>query len=174
MEAAMKNDHMTDMQQKGMDTAKQLAQLSIENSQRILKLQAELAQELFKDGVASAKSLLEAKDPQQMLALQTRYAQEMAQKLSAATQKVSAVGDQAREQLTRLMSGQLAEGRDGLQNVFKDFLQLPQTANPDYAKVVQQAMATANQAFEQIAKASTAAFTSMGEAAKQSGKKSAK
>ncbi len=170
----MKNDQITDLQRKGMETAKQLAQLSIENSQRILALQTELAQELFKDGVASAKSLLEAKDPQEMLGLQTRYAQEMAQKLVAATQKVSAVGNQAHEQLTNLVKNQVAEGGGGMQNVFKDFLKVPQTANPDFAKVIQQAMATANQAFEQMAKASTAAFSSMGEAAKQSGKKSGK
>ncbi len=169
----MKNDQITDMQRKNMEAAKQLAQLSIENSQRILTLQTELAQALFKDGVASAKSLLEAKDPQEMLGLQSRYAQEMAQKLAAATQQVSAVGDQAREQLTSLVKKQMAESGE-LKNVFKDFLQAPQTVNPDFAKVVQQAMATANQAFEQMAKASTAAFTSMGEAAKQSGKKSGK
>ena len=169
----MNNDQITDMQRKGMETAKQLAQLSIENSQRILTLQTELAQELFKDGVASAKSLLEAKDPQEMLGLQTRYAQEMAQKLAAATQKVSAIGNQAREQLTSL-SSQMTKGSGELHNVFKDFLHLPQTANPDFAKVVQQAMATAHQAFEQMTKASAAAFTSMGEAAKQSGKKTGK
>ena len=169
----MKNDQMTDMQRKGMETAKQMAQLSIENSQRILALQTELAQELLKDGVASAKSLLEAKDPQEMLALQSRYAQEMAQKLVAATQKVSAVGKQAHEQLTSLVKNKIEEG-GGVQNVFKDFLKVPQTANPDFAKVIQEAMATANQAFEQMAKASTAAFSSMGEAAQQSGKKPGK
>lgn len=169
----MKNDQITDMQRKGMETAKQMAQLSIENSQRILALQTELAQELLKDGVASAKSLLEAKDPQEMLALQSRYAQEMAQKLVAATQKVSAVGKQAHEQLASLVKNQIEEG-GGVQNVFKDFLKVPQTANPDFAKVLQQAMATANQAFEQMAKASTAAFSSMGEAAQQSGKKPGK
>lgn len=169
----MKNDQITDLQRKSMEAAKQLAQLSIENSQRILALQTELAQELFKDGVTNFKSLLGAKDPQEMLGLQTRYAQEMAQKLTAATQKVSAVGNQAREQLTKLVSGQMAEG-GGLQNVFKDFLTLPQSGNPDFAKVIQQAMATANQAFEQITKASTAAFSNMGEAAKQSGKKPGK
>lgn len=170
----MKNDQITDMQRKGMETAKQMAQLSIENSQRILALQTELAQELLKDGVASAKSLLEAKDPQEMLALQSRYAQEMAQKLVAATQKVSAVGKQAHEQLASLVKNQIEEGGGGVPNVFKDFLKVPQTANPDFAKVLQQAMATANQAFEQMAKASTAAFSSMGEAAQQSGKKPGK
>jgi Phasin protein len=116
---------------------------------------------------------LQAKDPKELLDLQTRYAQDMAQKLVAASQKVSAVGNEAREQLTNLMTGQLAQGGD-LKNVFQDFFKLPQSGTADFTKVVQQAMTTASQAFEQIAKASTAAFANFGEAAKPPGKKSTK
>ena len=169
----MKNDQMTDLQRKSTEAAKQLAQLSLDNSQRILALQTELVQQMFTDGLASAKSLLQAKDPKELLDLQTRYAQDMAQKLVAASQKVSAVGNEAREQLTSLMTGQMAQGGE-FKNVFQDFFKLPPAGTTDFTKVVQQAMTTANQAFEQMAKASTAAFANFGEAAKPSGKKSGK
>lgn len=161
-----KTENLGELNRRNLDAAMRLAQLSIENSQRVMALQNELARELFNDGVENARAQSGAKDPQELLRLRAAYAQDTAQKMMSTAQKVAEIGNEARVEFSRMLTEQLASGSQEMADAFQGFFKTLPGQNPNMLEAMQQAMATANSAFEQMAKASTAAFTGMTEAAK--------
>ncbi len=160
-------EHFSELHRKNMEAAMRMAQLSIENSQRIMALQSELAKEMFQSGVENAKAQTGTQDPQAMMALRTQYAQETTKRMVAAAQQIAEIGNSARAEFTRLVTEQLASGSQDLTESLQSFMKnLPGQA-PNMMESFQQAIASANAAFEQITKASTAAMGSVGESVKK-------
>lgn len=169
---AGKTENFNELNRKNMEAAMRLAQLSIENSQRVMSLQNELARELFNDGVSNAKAQASAKDPQEVLRLRAQYAQDTAQKMMLTAQQVAMIGNEARVEFSRMLTEQLASGSHEMADAFQGFFKTMPGQNANVLEVMQQAMSTANSAFEQIAQATTSAFSNMGEMAqKTTGKK---
>ncbi len=161
------NETLNELNRKNMEAAMRLAQLSIENSQRVMSLQNELARELFNDGVSNAKAQSSAKDPQEVLRLRAQYAQETAQKMMVTAQKVAMIGNDARTEFSRMLTEQLASGSQEMTDAFQGFFKTMPGQSANMLEVMQQAMSTANSAFEQMAKATTATFANMGEMAQK-------
>ena len=170
----MKNENLSELNRKNLEAAMRLAQLSIENSQKIMALQSELARELFQESVANAKAQADSKDPQQVLTLRTKYAQETAQRMMESAQKIAEIGNEARVEFSRLLTEQLASGSHDLMDSFQSFFKSLPGQNPNVMEAMQQAMARANSAFEQITQVSSSAFSNMNELAKKSAPKSKK
>lgn len=164
----MKNEQLSEMNRKNMEAAMRLAQMSIENSQRIMAIQSELARELFQDSVANAKAQTGAKDPQSVMTLRTQYAQDTAQKMMETAQKIAEVGNEARVEFSRLLTEQLAAGSQDMMDAFQGFFKSMPGSNQGMVEAMQQAMMTANSAFEQITQVSSSAFNNMNELAKKS------
>lgn len=162
-----KNESLSELNRRNMEAAMRLAQMSIENSQRVVTLQNELARVLFQDGVENARAQAEARDPQEVLRLRSKYAQDTAQKMMATAQKVAEIGHEARAEFSRMLTEQLASGRQEMTDAFQGFFKTLPGQNANMLEAMQQAMATANSAFEQIAQASTAAFAGMAETAQK-------
>lgn len=156
-----KNEQFSELNRKNMEAAMRLAQLSIDNSQRVVVLQNELARELFNDGVENARAQASAKDPQEMLRLRAEYAQETSRKMMAVAQQVAALSNEARVEFSRMLTEQLAAGSHEMADAFQSFFKVMPGQNANVMEVMQQAMATANSAFEQIAQASASAFGGM-------------
>jgi len=156
-----RNEQFGELNRRNMEAAMRLAQLSIDNSQRIMALQNELARDLFGMGVDNARAQAAAKDPQEVLRLRAEYAQETAQKMMAVAHQVAALSNDARVEFSRLLAEQLAAGSHDMVDAFQGFFKTLPGQNANVLDVMQQAMATANTAFEQIAQASTAAFSGM-------------
>jgi len=160
-----KTEQFSELNRKNMEAAMRLAQLSIENSQRVVALQNELARELFEDGMENARAQAGAKDPQEVLRLRSQYAQHTAQKMMGAAQKIAAIGNEARGEFARLLTEQLASGSHEIADAFQGLFKTLPGQNASVLETMQQAMATANSAFEQMTKASTAAFANFAESA---------
>lgn len=156
-----KIENYSELNRKNMDAAMRLAQMSIENSQRVVALQNELARELFQSGVENAKAQSSAKDPQEVLRLRAEYAQETARRMMETAQKVAEISNAARVDFAHMLTEQLAAGSQEMADAFQGFFKSMPGPNSNMMEVMQQAMATANGAFEQIAQASTAAFSGM-------------
>jgi len=154
----MKTEQFSEIHRKNIEAAMRLAQLSVENSQRIMTLQNDLAKDLFEESVENAKAQAGTADPQEMLALRARYAQDTAQKVMATAQKIAEVGNDTRAQFSRLLTEQLAAGSQEVVEAFQSFFATLPGQNPNVMDTVQQAMATANRAFEQMAQASASVF----------------
>lgn len=165
---AGKTENFSELNRKNMEAAMRLAQLSIENSQRVMALQNELARELFNDGVENARAQSGAKDPQEVLRLRAEYAQETARKMMEVAQKVATIGNESRVEFSRMLTEQLASGSQEMADAFQGFFKTLPGQNANVLEVMQQAMATANSAFEQIAQASASAFSGMTEMAQKS------
>lgn len=161
---AGKIENLSELNRKNMEAAMQLAQLSIENSQRVMALQNELARELFDAGIENARALAQAKDAQEVMRLRAEYAQETTRKMMAVAQQVAEIGNEARAAFARLLTEQLASGSQEMADAFQGFLKTLPGQPPNMLEMMQQAMATANSAFEQIAKAATASFSGKSEA----------
>jgi phasin family protein len=168
---ASKQDHVSEIHRKNMEAAMRLAQLSIDNSQRIMALQTDLAKSLFDESVVNAKALTTVTDPQQAIALRTQYAQETSQKMMAAAQKIAEIGNEARSEFSHLLTEQLASGSQDLMESFQSFFKAVPAQNPNVMEVMQQAMSSANSAFEQMIKASSASFANITESSKSASRK---
>ena len=164
-----KIEQFSELHRKNMEAAMRMAQLSMENSQRIMALQSELAKEMFQSGVENAKALTAARDPQAAMQLRTEYAQATTQRMVAAAQQIAAISNEARTEFARLVTEQLATGSQDMTESLQSFMKNLPGQTPNMMESFQQAIATANQAFEQITKASTAAMGSVGDAVKKSG-----
>jgi hypothetical protein len=70
-----------------------------------------------------------------------------------------------------MLTEQLASGSHDMMEAFQAFFKVLPGQNANVLENMQQAMATANSAFDQIAKASAASFGSVNDAAKGSKKK---
>jgi len=150
---------LSEIHRKNMDAAIRLAQLSVSNSQQIMQLQAELAKRLFDDSAANAHALADVKDPQQLVALRTQFAQDTARHMMAAAQQIAEIGNQARQEFSRLLTEQLASGSQELMESLQVFLKSLPGQNPGAMETMQHAMAAATSAFAEMAKASGSAFS---------------
>jgi phasin family protein len=154
-----------EIQRKNMEAAMRLAQLSIENSQRIMALQSQLARELFQESIEQAKAQVGSANPQDIMKLRAHYAQETTQKMIAAAQQVAEIGNSARVEFSRLLTEQLAAGSQDMADAFQSFFKALPGQNTNVLETMQKAMANANSAFEQMTKASKSAFENMNEMA---------
>jgi phasin family protein len=156
-----------EIQRKNMEAAMRLAQISIDNSQRIMELQSQLARELFENSVEQTKLQATSKDPQDIVKLRAQYAQETTQKMIAAAQQVAEIGNSARVEFSRLLTEQLAAGSQDMVDAFQSFFKALPGQNSNILETMQQAMANANKAFEQMSKAAATAFDSAGDMSKK-------
>ncbi len=160
-----KTEQLSELQRRNMETAMQLAQLSIEDSQRVMAVQNELARELFQSSIDNARALAAAKDAEEALRLRAEYAKETARKMMGAAQRIAEIGNETRSSFARMLTEQLAAGSQEMADAFQEFLKTLPGQAPNMLEMMQQAMATANSAFEWIAKATAASFTGWSEAA---------
>jgi phasin family protein len=126
---------------------------------------------MFQSGVENAKAQTTVRDPQAMMQLRTQYAQETTQRMVAAAQQIAEIGNGARAEFARLITEQLASGSQDMAESFQAFMKNLPGQTPNMMESFQQAIATANQAFEQIAKTSTAAMNTVGDSVKKASTK---
>jgi phasin family protein len=159
-EEAMTNpsEQLGDLHKKSIDAATKLSQLSLENSKRIIELQVETARTLFDGSVSSARALSEAKDPQAAMALRAQFAQETAQKLMDAARRMGEIGAEAQTEFSSMLGEQLSQSGQEMMQAFQKFMPIVPGGNQNALAAMQQAFSTAQGAFDQIAKASSAAL----------------
>jgi phasin family protein len=161
---ATKNE-FGEIQRKNMEAAMRLAQMSIENSQKIMALQTQLARELLADSLSQAKNQADKTGPLDIVNVRTRYTQETMQKMMAVAQEIAEVGNNARSDFSRLLTEQLAAGSQDMVDAFQSFFKALPGQNTNVLETMQQAMANANAAFEQMTQASAKAFENINPAA---------
>ncbi|MBA3903632.1 MAG: phasin protein [Rhodocyclaceae bacterium] len=157
-------EQFTELHKKSIDAATRLAQISLDNSKRIMELQVEIARSLFEESVKNAKALTEAKDPQAALALRTQFAQETTQKMIEAARRIGEISAEAQAEFNSMLGQQLAGSSQEMMEAFQKMMGVSgfPGGNQNAMASMQQAFDTAKNAFDQIAKASSAAFAGMG------------
>ncbi|MDR0717199.1 MAG: phasin family protein [Azoarcus sp.] len=155
---AAKLEQINDLQKKGLEAAVQLAQLSIENTQRVIEIQVAVAKSLFEDSIKNAKDLSSARDAQEAVQLRTRFAQNTAEKVFAGAREIAEIATQAQAEVGKFVGEQLTVGSHevfgAIQNLFKG---LP-IADQDTLNAIQSTLNTTRVAMEQMTRASSEAF----------------
>ena len=160
----MSSEQLSEMHKRSIDAAMRLTQMSLENSKRIMELQVETARALFEESVKNARALTEAKDPQGARALRTQFAQETSTKMMEAMRQMTEITAEAQAEFNRMLGQQMAGTSQEMMENFKKMMSvsaLPGNSGDAFA-AMQKAFGTAKDAFDQIAKASTAAFNMPG------------
>ncbi len=156
----MNTEHLSDLQRKNMAVGMKLAQLSMENTQRIVELQVELTKKLVQDCIESGQAMTAVRDPQQVIALQTRYLQDTTQTLVDAARQIAECGNASCAEFVKLCSEQFSAGNKDLlsstQSMQSLFNVWPGQNNA--TDMLNQAMGAMTQAFEQFTQASAMTF----------------
>lgn len=155
---AIKQDQINELQKKNLEAAVRLAQMSIENSQRIMELQVAVAKSLFEEGVENAKALSSVKDPKQAIELRTQYAQSTTEKMLSCAREMAELTNRTQAEVGKLVGEQLSTGgKDMFEAMQKMFTGMPIT-DQNAMTALQTAMDTTRSAFEQMTRASSEAF----------------
>lgn len=151
---------VADLQKKNLASAMKLAQLSIENSQRILQLQVEVARDIFEDGVSGAKSMAQVKSPQDAMEMRSRYAQQAAEKMFACSRNIAEITAEMQAEMSKMVSDQLNSGGQEMFGAMQDMLKGMPLNSHAAAEALQHTFDSARKTLEQVSKASTDAFAS--------------
>lgn len=104
-------EKLTELNQKATEAALKLTQLSMAQGERLMKLQLEAVRGMLDDGMKGAKSLMEARDPQQWGALQQKNMQDMLARLTEYSRSVQDLAGKTQKEI-----GELIESRAGAMN----------------------------------------------------------
>lgn len=155
---ATKQDQLNEMQRKNLEAAMRLAQMSIENSQRIMELQVRTARSLFEEGVQNAQALSNAKDPQEVVSLRTRYAQSSTEKMLSCAREMAELTNRAQVEVGKLVGQQLSSGGQDVFESIQKVLQGMPITDQNAMSALQTAMDSSRAAFEKMTQASSEAF----------------
>ncbi len=165
--------------QRNLETTMKLAELSFDNSRRMIEFQLGIAREMFEQSVRNMQEAGAAKDPAELTALRARFAQDATQSMLAATRRIAEMTTEFQTELGRTLSAQIAGGTQAFAQDFAKHIGeamqqgmkgLP--TNPAEAfSAMEKTFAASREAFEQIAKQAFAGFQTAAKPAGQSGAK---
>lgn len=162
-----KPEQLNELQKKNLEAAMRLAQLSIENSQRIMELQVATAKSLFEEGVSSARAISNAKDPQAMMELRTRFAQSSAEKMLQCAREITELAGRTQSEVGKLVTQQLSSSGHDVFEAFQKVLAGMPVSDQNAMNAIQTAMDTTRNAFEQMSKVSADAFQMFSQAVQE-------
>lgn len=136
-----------------IETLLTLANSTFASAERFAALNLNTARSILEDSIANAKSLLGAKDVQELLSLQSALAQPLVEKAVAYNRSVYEIASQSQEEVSKLVEAQIAELNKNLA-VALDKAAKSAPAGSDVAvAAVKSALAAANSAYDSVSKA---------------------
>ena len=138
----------------GLETALKFAQISMDSAERMMKLQLDAARSSFEENSRTAKALAEAKDPQQLMNLRSKLAEQSVEKMLTYSKSVYEVASAAQAELSKLMeqamTGHSKEVMEAMEKVIKA---APGGASEAAAAAFKTAMSATQTAMENMTKA---------------------
>jgi phasin family protein len=160
----VKPEQFNEVQKKSLEAAVQLAQLSIENTQRVIEVQVAVAKSLFEDSVNNAKALSGIQNPQEAVQLRTRFAQNSAEKVFAGAREIAEIAAKAQSQISKLVGEQLTNSSTEVLGAIQQMFQGLPIADEGTLSAIQNTLNTTRTAVEQLTRASSEAFQAFSQA----------
>lgn len=155
---------ISEMNQKAAEAAMNLTRLSIEQGERLLKLQFDAVNGMLRDGMKAARELSEVRDPQQWAALQQQNARDMIGHLTEYSRSVHEVVGRTQKEIGSVVETRLkAMGTQGRGMVDDMAKTAPPGSEPVFA-AMKQTLTAASALAETMAK-TTQQFTESAESA---------
>lgn len=130
-----------------------IANTAFASAERLANLNLTAARALLEDSIANAKTVLGAKDVQELLTLQTSLAQPIVEKTVAYSRSVYEIGAQAQEEISKLVEGQLAEVNKSVSATLDKAAKSAPAGSDVAIAAVKSAIAAANSAYDSLTKA---------------------
>ena len=130
-----------------------VANAAFASAERLTALNLNTARAVLEDGVANAKSLMGAKDVQELVALQSAMAQPMVEKAVAYSRNVYEIATQTQEELSKMVEAQLTEANKNVAEVLDKAAKSAPAGSDVAVAAVKQAIAAANSAYDSMTKA---------------------
>lgn len=137
-----------------LDTALKFAQISMESAERMMKLQLDAARSSFEENSKTAKALAEAKDPQQLMNLRAKLAEQSVEKVLSYSKSVYNVASAAQSELSKLMEHAMtSHSKEVMEAMEKVIKATPGGASEAASAAFKTAMSATQTAMENMTKA---------------------
>ncbi len=143
-----------ELAQAGIDSAVLLANTTLDSVERLAALNLNTARSLVETSVANVNALLGAKDVQSFVALQQSLAAPALEKGLEYSRGVYAIATEAKEKLAKEVEAQVAGANATVNGLVEKALANAPAGSEAAVAVVKSAVAAANDAYENLAKAS--------------------
>ena len=130
-----------------------LANTALASAERIAALNLNTARSMLEDGVANAKAMLGAKDPQEFFAVQASLAQPGLEKAVAYTRSVYEISAQSKEEISKLLEAQFNDFQKQVLSLLEKATKNAPAGSDVAVSAVKSAIAAATSAFDSMNKA---------------------
>jgi len=130
-----------------------VANSAFASAERLAALNLNTARTLLEDTMANTKSVLGAKDVQELLTLQTSLAQPLVEKAVAYNRSVYEIATQNQEEISKLLEAQVSELNKNLAAVLDKAAKSAPAGSDVAVAAVKSAIAAANSAYDSVSKA---------------------
>ena len=136
-----------------VETLLTIANTAFASAERLAALNLNTARSVLEDVVSNAKTVLSAKDVQELVALQTTLAQPALEKAVSYSRSVYEIATQTQEELGKVFEAQYAEVHKNVGTVLDKAAKNAPAGSDVAVAAVKSALAAANSAYDSINKA---------------------
>jgi phasin family protein len=136
-----------------VETLLTLANTAFASAERLAALNLNTARTLLEDTVISAKTLLGAKDVQELMNIQASLAQPSVEKAVAYSRSLYEIATQTQEELTKIFEVQFAEANKTVTSALDKAVKNAPAGSDVAVAAVKSAIAAANSAYDSMTKA---------------------
>lgn len=136
-----------------VETLLTIANTAFASAERLAALNLNTARTLLEDSVQNAKSLLSAKDAQELVSLQAALAQPAFEKAVAYSRSIYEIATQTQEEFSKIYDSQYAELNKNVTSVLDKAVKNAPAGSDVAVAAVKSAIAAANSAYETMNKA---------------------
>lgn len=147
------NEKLASANKNAMDTTMRFAQLALDSSESLMKLQMGAVRSTIEENIKAAKAVAEVKDPLELAAMQTKIAEGLVERATAYSREVYEIASQAQSKMAKLAEESLSECAGNAASAAEP---PPKTTIPGSdiaANAFKSSMAVAAEAVETITKA---------------------
>ena len=130
-----------------------LANTAFASAERLAALNLNTARTMLEDSVANAKALLAVKDLQELMSLQSAFAQPIVEKAVAYSRNVYEISAQTQEEMSKVFEAQFAELNKNVAAVLDKAAKSAPAGSDVAVAAVKSAIAAANSAYDSMNKA---------------------
>jgi phasin family protein len=136
-----------------VETALTFANTAFASAERLAALNLNTARNILEDVVANAKTVLGAKDIQDLVSLQSSLAQPAVEKAIAYSRSIYEIASQTQEEMTKLIEGQFVELNKNVAVALDQAAKTAPAGSDVAVAAVKSAIAAANSAYDSMSKA---------------------
>jgi phasin family protein len=137
----------------GVETLLTVANSAFASAERLAALNLNTARSVLEDAIANTKTLLGAKDVQELLSLQTALAQPLVEKAVAYNRSVYEITTQSQEEVSKLVEAQMADINKNVAAALDKAAKSAPAGSDVAVAAVKSAIAAANSAYDSVSKA---------------------